>query len=135
MAPRPRPIDWLRSRPWWRWQTAAAVAGLMLATTSLIDEIGDRAAADEARRRDDRAQYEAECRFELASKVTTIEGKQIDGFTDLLAALAVEDQPAARAVVDQLKQLKVDKAAADLARQGAVETCNRKATALGFTDG
>lgn len=124
----------ITTKAWWRWQTVAAIAGLMMAgaaffgaLSTYIDERSDVADAASARLRDNRADYEAECRYRISIKVTGIEGQQIDGLTDLLAALAADDGPGARLVVAHLAQLKEDKAEAETQRVGAVETCNAKA--------
>lgn len=135
-APRRR-LDRIVGHRWWRWQTLLGICGAFLcasaflgALTSYIDERSDVANDQAGRLRDRRADYEAECRFQLSAKVTGIEGQQIDGLTDLLAALANDDGAGARQVVGHLADLKDDKAEAEAARVDAVDTCNRQARDL-----
>lgn len=135
--PRPDFLDRLTSARWWTWQTALAVAGLMLAATALvsvagnyIDERSDVADASASRVRDRRSDYEAECRYGINLKVLDIEGDQLDGMSDLLTALAAEDEPRAREIIADLAQLKLDKDTAETDRAAAVETCNAQARDL-----
>jgi hypothetical protein len=137
-----RPLVYITSRRWWRWQTAAAVAGLMMGlscliavTTNAVDERSDVANDEAGRLRDQRSDYEAECRYRINLAVTTIEGKQLDGMSDLLTALANDDEPAARRVISGLERLQDDKLEAEEDRSDAVETCNREARDLYPTGG
>lgn len=128
---------WITSAGWWRWQSAAALAGLMMAATALvavvtnsIDERSDVKNDEAGRLRDRRADYEAECRYRLSLPVNDIEGRQLDGMSDLLAALADDDETRARDIIDTLGTLKEDKAGLILKRAAAIETCNREALQL-----
>lgn len=132
-----RLTDRLTTARWWRWQTALGVAGLVLAATAIlavatnyIDERSDVANDEVARLRAQRSDYEAECRFRLNLPVTEIEGEQLDAMSDLLSALAAEDEPRAREIITELERLKSRKDQAALDRADAVETCNHEAANL-----
>lgn len=128
---------WLTAQDWWRYQTVLAAAGLMLSLTALlgagssyIDEVDDSANNANLRRTVDRQQYEQECRFEIATRVTQIADTQLDKMTDLLGAVALRDRQAITTIIDDLEQLKVDKAEANLDRSDAVAICDRRAREL-----
>lgn len=128
---------WLTTRAWWRFQTALAAAGIMLAATallgaasSLINDIDDSATNANLRTTVDRQQYEQECRFEISTRVTQIADKQLDKMTDLLGAVAIRDRQAIITIIADLEQLKIDKAEANLDRTHAVAICDRRAREL-----
>lgn len=130
---------WLTSRGWWRYQTALAVAGVMLAATALVgaltsyvDELDD-AATNQSQRVDlERLKFEQECRSDLVAEVDRYASLQLDGMSDLLVAVADRNRPEIRRLIGILGKIKADKDDAVAARTNAVEICSRRAEALGI---
>ena len=134
-VPRRRARWRLNLPPWWLLARNVGLLGLGVAAVGgwvngLIDEIGENRTGAALVRQNDRQAYEQECRFDLAQPVAELEARQIDILVDLAIARARGDAAALQVGLDQLAQLRVDKAEAVADRAGAVEECSSRASAL-----
>lgn len=124
----------LTGRRWWRWQTSAAVSGLMLAgavltgaISAFLDEQNEHANDRALRTALDRAQFEQECRFDLSIPVSTAQAVKLDALALGLVAAVRDDEAALAVQVERIEQASADEQAAIAVRADAVDTCNRRA--------
>jgi hypothetical protein len=96
----------------------------------LIDEQGDTAAIEHQARENDRAEFELECRYNLAQPVLELDARQIDTLIAAVLADAEGNEAQVQTELDELREIRTDKAVALTARAGAVRACNRRAAEL-----
>lgn len=131
--------DWLTSRRWWRWQTAAGFSGVLLsatvflnATTAAFDESNEHANDQTLRQELARVTFEQECRFDLSTPAQEAQAIKLDALARGLVALERGNDAELAAQIGRIEQASADEQVALEAKAAAVDTCNERAQEAGL---